>query len=60
VADTGLLQKTASSALDERGRRYMANLLEGAKKMGMMIDDLLAFSRLGRVETRMTLVGLAE
>ena len=55
-----LLQKTASADLDERSRRYVANLLESAKKMGMLIDDLLAFSRIGRVETRMTLVSLGE
>ena len=55
-----LLQKTASSVLDERSRRYVANLLESAKKMGTLIDDLLAFSRIGRVETRMTLVSLGE
>ena len=55
-----LLQKTASAILDERSRRYVANLLESAKKMGMLIDDLLAFSRIGRVETRMTLVSLGE
>ena len=34
--------------------------LEAAKKMGTLIDDLLAFSRIGRVETRMTLVSLEE
>jgi len=55
-----LLQKTASSVLDERSRRYVANLLESAKKMGTLIDDLLAFSRIGRVETRVTLVSLGE
>jgi PAS domain S-box-containing protein len=55
-----MLQKTAASALDERSRRYVTNLLEAAKKMGTLIDDLLAFSRIGRVETRMTLVSLEE
>ena len=55
-----LLQRQASSVLDERCRRYVANLLDSAKKMGALIDDLLAFSRIGRAETRMTLVSLAE
>ncbi|HTR55019.1 MAG TPA: ATP-binding protein [Kofleriaceae bacterium] len=55
-----LLQKTASSDLDERSRRYVTNLLESAKKMGALIDDLLAFSRIGRAETRITLVSLDE
>jgi len=53
-----LLQKTASSVLDERSRRYVTHLLEAAQKMGALIDDLLAFSRIGRAETRMTLVSL--
>ena len=55
-----LLQKAAYPVLDERSRRYVANLLEAAKKMGVLIDDLLAFSRIGRVETRMTQVSIEE
>jgi len=55
-----LLQKAASAGLDERSRRYVTNVLEAAKKMGTLIDDLLAFSRIGRAETRMTLVSLGE
>jgi PAS domain S-box-containing protein len=60
AAYAALLQKTASSDLDERSRGYVTNLLESAKKMGALIDDLLAFSRIGRAETRMTLVSLGE
>jgi PAS domain S-box-containing protein len=60
AAYAAMLQKTAASALDERSRRYVTNLLEAAKKMGTLIDDLLAFSRIGRVETRMTLVSLGD
>jgi PAS domain S-box-containing protein len=55
-----LLQKTAGAALDERSRRYVANLLEAGRKMGMLIDDLLAFSRIGRAERRMTRVSLGD
>jgi PAS domain S-box-containing protein len=54
-----LLQK-ASSQLDERGRRHMAMILESAKRMGALIDDLLAFSRIGRAETRETMVSLEQ
>ncbi|CAB3787948.1 PAS domain-containing sensor histidine kinase [Pararobbsia alpina] len=53
-----LLQKQASSSLDDKGRRYIQTILESAKRMGDLIDDLLAFSRIGRVETRMTVVSL--
>jgi PAS domain S-box-containing protein len=55
-----LLQKNASSILDEKSRRYMMMILESAKRMGDLIDDLLAFSRIGRAETRMTMVSLEQ
>jgi PAS domain S-box-containing protein len=57
---TELLQKNASSILDEKGRRYMMTILESAKRMGTLIDDLLAFSRIGRAETRETMVSLEQ
>jgi len=55
-----LLQKHAAAVLDEKGRRYVAMLLESAKRMGTLIDDLLAFSRIGRTETHNTLVSLEQ
>jgi PAS domain S-box-containing protein len=57
---TELLQKNASSILDEKSRRYMMMIQESAKRMGDLIDDLLAFSRIGRAETRMTMVSLEQ
>jgi PAS domain S-box-containing protein len=53
-----LLQKNSSSALDEKSHRYMITILESAQRMGTLIDDLLAFSRIGRAETRETTVNL--
>jgi light-regulated signal transduction histidine kinase (bacteriophytochrome) len=55
-----LLQKRASSVLDDKSQRYMAMILESAKRMGDLIDDLLAFSRMGRVEAQMSLVDLDQ
>jgi PAS domain S-box-containing protein len=55
-----LLQKNALPVLDEKSRRYLSMVLESAKKMGNLIDDLLAFSRIGRVEARNTLVSLGQ
>ena len=38
----------------------MTMILESAKRMGVLIDDLPAFSRIGRVEAQMTLVNLDQ
>jgi PAS domain S-box-containing protein len=53
-----LLQKNSASVLDEKSHRYMMTILESAKRMGTLIDDLLGFSRIGRAETRATTVNL--
>ena len=55
-----LLQKNAASALDEKGLRYLRMILDSAKKMGNLIDDLLAFSRIGRTEAQKTSVNLEQ
>ena len=57
---TELLQKRISPALDEKSQRYVQILLESAKQMGNLIDDLLAFSRIGRAETQKALVSLDQ
>jgi light-regulated signal transduction histidine kinase (bacteriophytochrome) len=60
VGFTELLQKHIGPTLDEKGHRYTGIILESAKKMGALIDDLLAFSRIGRAETRETMVSLEQ
>lgn len=55
-----LLQKSASSNLDEKSTRYVAMILESAKRMGDLIDDLLAFSRTSRAEIKKSRVSLEE
>jgi light-regulated signal transduction histidine kinase (bacteriophytochrome) len=57
---TELLQKNAASVLDERSQRYATMILEAAKRMGNLIDDLLAFSRIGRAEAHKTMVSLQQ
>ena len=57
---TELLQKKASSALDQKSSHYITMMLESAKRMGNLIDDLLSFSRIGRAEAQKTLVSLAQ
>jgi light-regulated signal transduction histidine kinase (bacteriophytochrome) len=53
-----LLQRQASSSLDDKSRRYMEMILESSKRMGNLIDDLLGFSRIGRAETNKSAVDL--
>ncbi len=55
---TELLQKHAQSNLDDKSRRYLSTILNAAKKMGALIDDLLAFSRIGRAESQEATVNL--
>jgi light-regulated signal transduction histidine kinase (bacteriophytochrome) len=60
VGYSELLQRQASSLLDEKSHRYIRTILESAKRMGNLIDDLLAFSRIGRAETKKTAVDLEQ
>jgi PAS domain S-box-containing protein len=57
---TELLQRKASSVVDEKSNHYMTMILDSAKRMGNLIDDLLAFSRIGRAETQKTMFNLAQ
>ncbi|MES2356425.1 MAG: ATP-binding protein [Pseudomonadota bacterium] len=43
-----LLEEGYSAKFDEEGRRHLRSVKDNSKKMGQLIDDLLAFSRLGR------------
>src|ERR1700736_492752 len=58
VGYSELLQRQASSSLDAKSQRLIRTILDSAKRMGNLIDDLLAFSRIGRTETKKTKVGL--
>jgi len=57
---TELLQKTAASVLNPKSQRYVSLILESATRMGNLIDDLLAFSRIGRTETHKTKLSLDQ
>jgi light-regulated signal transduction histidine kinase (bacteriophytochrome) len=43
-----MLEEDYAGKLDTEARRYLAVIRENSKRMGTLIDDLLAFSRLGR------------
>jgi light-regulated signal transduction histidine kinase (bacteriophytochrome) len=50
----GLLVKHASMTMDEKGKRFLTTISGAAKQMGRLIDDLLAFSRVGRTDLSRT------
>ena len=49
-----LLSGSSLECLDEKNRHYLQVIAQAAEKMGGLIDDLLAFSRMGRAELTTT------
>ena len=57
---TELLQKHADRVLDDKSRHHISMILDAACRMGSLVDDLLAFSRIGRAETQKTTINLQQ
>jgi signal transduction histidine kinase len=55
-----LLQKRYGGQLDERGEQYIEFAVDGAKRMQVLINDLLSFSRVGRLSGEAVDVPLDE
>ncbi|MEU5548486.1 ATP-binding protein [Micromonospora sp. NPDC047793] len=53
-----LLQRRYAGRLDERADQYIAFAVDGAQRMQRLINDLLAFSRIGRITAGFTEVDL--
>jgi PAS domain S-box-containing protein len=53
-----LLRRKGGEGLDEKSLHYLAMIEDSVRHMGDLIDDLLAFSRLGRAEIRSASVDL--
>ncbi len=47
-----LLMKKCKADLSEKGQHYLTAIADSVHQMGMLIDDLLQFSRTGRIEMR--------
>jgi PAS domain S-box-containing protein len=53
-----ILQKEAGPLLSDKCLRYMGTISRAVGRMGTLIDDLLAFSRIGNAEIRKTEIPL--
>ncbi len=56
----GMLERRYKGQLDERADQYIDFAVDGAKRMQVLINDLLAFSRVGRVGAEERVVELEE
>jgi light-regulated signal transduction histidine kinase (bacteriophytochrome) len=55
-----MLKEDYETKLDEEGKRIIKAIRDYALKMGTLIDDLLAFSQLGRKEVKYTKINMNE
>ncbi|MEU8589488.1 ATP-binding protein [Streptomyces sp. NPDC048664] len=55
---TQLLQRRYRGQLDDRADQYISYAVDGANRMQVLINDLLAFSRIGRVHNALDPVDL--
>jgi PAS domain S-box-containing protein len=55
-----LLRADSTSTLSKKSSDYLTNVVESAKKMGSLIDDLLTFARMSKSELRKTEINLDE
>ena len=55
-----LLKKDAGPSLSEKSLRHLETISSSARRMGDLIDDLLAFSRIGRDEMQKSDVNLND
>ena len=57
---TGLLEGNATVRADPEATRFIAIVGDAVRKMGQLIDDLLLFSRMGRIEMRHEAVAMGQ
>jgi light-regulated signal transduction histidine kinase (bacteriophytochrome) len=55
-----ILSQSWEAKMDGEGKRLLAKVVKSSKEMGFLVDDLLKFARLGRVELQRTAVDLSQ
>ncbi|MEO7991207.1 MAG: PAS domain S-box protein [Chryseolinea sp.] len=55
-----MLEEEFLNVLGAEGKRFLTTIQHNAKKMGALIDDLLAFSHLGKKDLQKTTVNMKE
>jgi PAS domain S-box-containing protein len=53
-----LLSEQCQKELPEKGLHYLEEIIDSIRQMGVLIDDLLKFSRSGRVEMRESIIDM--
>ena len=57
---TMMLKEDYENTFDEEAKRITANILANVKMMGRLIDDLIAFSHLGKKEPRLMITDMQQ
>jgi len=57
---TQILGEDYADKLDDEGKRVIGVVRDNAKKMGQLIDNILAFSRVGRKEMEMSEINMVD
>lgn len=55
-----ILQEDYNDKLDDEGRRVISVITRNATRMGQLIDDMLAFSKYGRMEMSVATISMKE
>lgn len=57
---TKILSEEYMQNIDAEGQSMMVSVMRNAKKMGQLIDDLLAFSKIGKKELQLSMVNITQ
>lgn len=57
---TKILSEEYLTNVDEEGKSMMNSVMRNAKKMGQLIDDLLAFSKIGKKELQFSTINITQ